>query len=42
MGSNIKEKLDAEYDQIMAQLVRMVDEADKWLIRTNKNETEKR
>lgn len=28
------EKIDKEYNQIIAQLVRMIDEVDKWLIRT--------
>jgi four helix bundle protein len=26
-------KLDATYDQIMGQLVKMIDDADKWLIK---------
>ena len=29
----VSKKLDAAYDQIIGQMVRMIDEADKWLIR---------
>ena len=28
-----RNRLDKTYDQVMGQLVRMIDEADKWLIR---------
>ncbi len=30
---DIADKLDAKYEQIMSQLVKMIDEADKWLIK---------
>jgi len=33
LDSAATEKLDAMCNQIMAQLVRMIDEADKWLVR---------
>ena len=26
-------KMDTEYDQIMGQIVKMINEADKWLIK---------
>lgn len=41
LSDAVREVLDKEYDQIMAQVVRMIEDADKWLIRSNKNETEK-
>lgn len=31
-----KEEIDAAYEQILAQLVRMIAEADKWLIKTKR------
>jgi four helix bundle protein len=33
MGDEVCAKLDATYDQIMGQLVKMIDDADKWLIK---------
>lgn len=36
----VEEKLDGEYNQIIGQLVRMIEEPEKWLIRTKKTETE--
>jgi four helix bundle protein len=27
-------RLDAEYDQILGQIIRMIDDADKWLIKS--------
>lgn len=33
MSSDLSEKLEKEYDQIMAQLVLMLKDADKWLIK---------
>jgi len=36
VDTNMQEKIDDEYDQIIAQLVRMIDEPDKWLIRAKK------
>ncbi|MDD5206258.1 MAG: four helix bundle protein [Desulfobacterales bacterium] len=32
-AGDIADKLDAKYEQIMSQLVKMIDEADKWLIK---------
>ena len=34
LNAQIRNKLDATFDQIIAQLVRMIDEADKWLIKS--------
>ena len=33
MNDATRDELDRIYDQILSQLVRMIDEADKWLIR---------
>jgi four helix bundle protein len=33
VAGDVADELDAEYDQIMAQLVKMINEADKWLIK---------
>jgi four helix bundle protein len=33
VGDKVCAKLDATYDQIMGQLVKMIDDADKWLIK---------
>ena len=33
MEDEVCAKLDATYDQIMGQLVKMIDDADKWLIK---------
>ncbi len=33
MDVPLREDLDKEYDQIIGQLFRMIDDADKWLIR---------
>ena len=32
IDETVDKKLDAAYDQIIGQIVRMIDEADKWLI----------
>lgn len=36
MDADIMERMDKEYDQIIAQLVRMIEDADKWLIKSKK------
>ncbi|MEA3223225.1 MAG: four helix bundle protein [Thermodesulfobacteriota bacterium] len=33
LGDDNSSELDATYDQIMGQIVRMINDADKWLIR---------
>ena len=33
LTGNVADELDAKYDQIMGQLVKMINEADKWLIK---------
>ena len=33
VDDTIRGELDDRYDQILGQLVRMIDEADKWLIK---------
>ena len=33
LAANVADELDAKYDQIMGQLVKMINEADKWLIK---------
>jgi len=33
IGPDVQQRLDDAYDHIMAQIVRMMDEPDKWLIR---------
>ncbi|MEW6669730.1 MAG: four helix bundle protein [Thermodesulfobacteriota bacterium] len=33
LAGNVADDLDAKYDQIMGQLVKMINEADKWLIK---------
>lgn len=30
------ERLDAKYNQIISQIVRMIDEADKWLLKSKR------
>lgn len=32
LSAEVRDRLDADYDQIMGQLVRMIEEADKWLV----------
>ena len=34
IGPDVQQRLDDAYDHIMAQIVRMMDEPDKWLIRS--------
>lgn len=33
LASDVAADLDTRYDQIMGQIVKMIDEADKWLIK---------
>ena len=33
VGAATRDKLDAAYDEILAQLVRIINDADKWLIK---------
>lgn len=33
INSELRDKLDDAYDHIIAQIIRMIDEADKWIIR---------
>ena len=33
LGDEVCDKLDAVYDQIMGQLVKIIDDSDKWLIK---------
>jgi four helix bundle protein len=34
VNASTQDKFDVAYEQIMAQLVRMIDDADKWLIKS--------
>jgi len=34
LDAAVKDRLDGIYDQIISQLVRMIEEADKWLIKS--------
>jgi len=37
----LRDRLDGAYDQIIAQVVRMIKEADKWLIRSKQTKKRK-
>lgn len=34
LGEDVAQKLDGSYHQLIGQLVKMINEADKWLIRS--------
>lgn len=36
IDSTVRDKIDANYDHIIGQIIRMIDEADKWLIKSKK------
>jgi len=36
LSAEARDKLDADYDQIIGQLVRMIENADKWLLRSKR------